>query len=157
MKKWLIIAGFICLLAIAQLLLLYRGFKEAEVTRAEEALATAHEKVNLSSIQSIEYYPGDGGHHVITGKDDDGKNMIIWIQGEEYVEETVPAGKSRKDILSQLSGVDIQRIVPGLMTKPNGEKRPIWDVYYITDDGEGIYEYFDFYTGDTIKKISLSS
>lgn len=157
MKKWLIVIGIICLVTIGQLLLLYRGFKKVEVTRAEEALATAHEKVNLSWVQSVEYYPGDGGHHVIVGKDDDGQHIIIWIQDEKYVKETVSAGKSRKDILSQLPAAEIKRAIPGLMTDLDGKKRAIWDVYYINDEGQRLYEYFDFYTGDKIKTIALSS
>jgi uncharacterized protein YpmB len=154
-KKWFFIVGIVVLIFIWQLLLIYRDFKSAEVAKAEDALAVAKSETNVASVLSVDYYPGDRGHHVITGKNRDGEKVVIWVQDDDVWSERLSDGVSRDDILSQLPEADIKRILPGLITEKNGEKRPIWDVYYTTEDGEAQYVYFDFFTGEQIQSISL--
>lgn len=153
MKKWVVIIGIVSLVVIWQLLLLYKGFKSAEVQEAEQALAVAEAETNLGPVHSVEYYPGDRGHHVITGESRSGDGIIIWVQEGKVWEEQLSDGVSREHIISKLPNAEIRRILPGMITTSNGQKQPIWDVYYISDEGEARYEYFDFFTGESIKTI----
>lgn len=155
MKKWFIIIGIVCLILIWQLLLLYRGFKSAEVEAAEQALAVAETESHLASVRSVDYYPGDEGYHVIIGEDSGGEAIIVWVQGDDVWEEQLSDGVTRKHILAKLPEAEIRRIMPGMITTSEGEKQPIWDVYYVTDEGKVRYAYFDFFTGETIKTIPL--
>lgn len=158
MKKWSIIIGIVCLILIWQLLLLYRGFKANEVEHAEQALTVARAETNLAAVSSVEYYPGDQGYHVITGENNAGEKVLVWVQKDKVWEEPLSEGVSKKQIVSKLPGpAEVKRIIPGMMTAEDGKKQPIWDVYYVTDDGEARYEYFDFYTGESIETITLAS
>lgn len=156
MKKWTIIIGIIFLILILQLSLLYRNFKENEVTHAEQAVDIARSEINFTSIESVEYYPGDDGHHVIIGENSKGEKTIVWVHEDHLWQERLSEGVSRERISSQLSNVQIKRLMPGMLTTDDGEKRPIWDAYYVTAEGEQLYEYFDFFTGESIKKIKLT-
>lgn len=155
MKKWTIIIGIVFLVVTLQLSLLYKGFKENEVAQAEQAVGIARSHINFASIESVEYYPGDQGYHVIIGKNSQDKKMITWVQGNTVWEQPLSEGVSQKHIVSQLPDAEIKRIIPGMMTTDEGEKQPIWDVYYVTDKGDPLYEYFDFLTGESIAKIAL--
>lgn len=158
MNKWIVICGIVCLVVIWQLLLLYKGFKETEVRHAERALAVTEAEYELAAVDTVDYYAGDGGYHVITGEDAAGEEVILWVKDQEVWKALRSEGISIDDIEARIadSAAEMIRIMPGMITTPDDEKQPIWEAYYVTAEGEARYEYFDFYSGKRIRKITLA-
>ncbi|WP_054949679.1 cell wall elongation regulator TseB-like domain-containing protein [Numidum massiliense] len=167
MKRWAIILGIVTLLIVWQLLLVYNNFKGSELDLTNEGLTVAKEKAAVVTAQSVTYYPGDGGYVVINGKQKDGADVIVWVQNGDVWSERLANSVDQKQLRAQLSEAVIKRITPGMMTVPRGqngakgkkdeqgEKRPLWEVYYETATGESYYECFDYKSGKSVKKIEL--
>lgn len=154
MKKWIFPIAIAILAIILPLTLLYKGFKENEVANAEQAVSVARSNIQFSTIESVDYYAGDSGYHVITGENMDGEKVIAWVQEDNVWDHALSDGISRDNIVSQLPNADIKRVVPGMMTTDDGEKLPIWEAYYTIEE-QPFYEYFDFLTGERIQIIAL--
>lgn len=154
MKKWFFLIAIAILAIVLPLSLLYKGFKENEVVNAEQAVSVARSNIQFSTIESVDYYAGDNGYHVIIGKNSDGEEIIVWVQEDNIWEHSLSEAVSREKIVAQLSNANIKRLVPGMMTTDDGEKLPIWEAYYTIEE-QSFYEYFDFFTGERIQKITL--
>lgn len=155
MKKWIILIAIIFIALISASTVIYVNanapFKDAQAY-AEDVART---KADMSMIDEIFLYNGSATFYVVTGKRNDGKDVIVWI----------PENKSDSIIVkNQSDGISKEEAIAMLMKEENPakilgvrlgmeRKLPIWELSYLDDRSKLNYYYIDFESGKWWRKI----
>ncbi|WP_462405343.1 cell wall elongation regulator TseB-like domain-containing protein [Gracilibacillus sp. Marseille-QA3620] len=153
MKK--VIWSIIILLLIGIGLLvqaIYAGDHDKQNAK-EKAVKTATETANLTETADFYLYNGNETWSVVTGVNDEGKKVGVWIPDNKKEESKVLAlseGLSEKEAISLVKNKKkVKKIMAANLGMENGTA--LWEVIYKNNDDLYGYYYLNFKTGDLIR------
>jgi len=154
MKKWIIFLVVFFVVIIGVITKVY--FSAVAPVRAAEkkSVALAKDKVQLSEVQDFHIYNGIETVNVIEGKNNKNEKIIVWIP--EKSKSVIV--KKAKDGISKEEAVKIlmqekqpKKIISVRLGMENN--KPLWEIYYRSENNLINYYYVLFETGEWLKKI----
>ncbi|MBX6396203.1 MAG: DUF5590 domain-containing protein, partial [Alicyclobacillaceae bacterium] len=127
----------------------------------------------LTRIERVDFYSGGPAYYVFTGEDETGRRAYVWVQGDRWIlkryadeglspEQAMEAAKEIQPALVRLI-----HAVPGLTEAgatnpgdppgPSGERRILWELFGVTQNGQYAYVYVDWQTGKVVRSYVLRS
>ncbi len=155
--KWLVIlTGFVLFVLVS--FYVYVRSADSDYRRAENnAIRIAKEQGSLTDISEAISHTWDETVWVVSGKDADGQDWMIFERSNELVRRKVSENMSKKQMLAKFSqehgGTPI-RIIPGWF-----ENQPVWEIRYWNEkskENQSI-DFYSFYDGTMMKTYVLSS
>jgi uncharacterized protein YpmB len=154
--RWaLLIGGFLLFLLVLFVVTVRNA--DADYRRDEaRAVATAKTEAGLKRIGSVSMHVWDETVWVVTGKDAEGVEWIVWERASGLVKEKLEDGLSEKRIrelfASQHPGSDIVRLLPGWF-----DNQPAWEIRYVADPDTGrqSIDFYAFKDGTKLKTYDL--
>ncbi|MEO3947509.1 DUF5590 domain-containing protein [Gorillibacterium sp. CAU 1737] len=156
----------ISLIVIAAVLLLlvlaYRFYLSIQSDIWDEekvAIATAKSQTSLQSVTQVDPFVGDVPMMVVQGTDSEGRNIFVWVSGDqthtEYADNGITKESVRTQTLEQNPGAELMRIVPGVY---NDEYA--WQSFYRVKGEDGkkrlYYSFYRFTDGKLLDRWLLS-
>lgn len=159
MKKALIIALAALVVLLVAAGLYYHAIQRNHYDRIEQVSQLALAHTELAEIGKVERFAGEKVYYVVTGTDDAGHPLIVWVSDDETTVHSAVYGITADDAVALAKrhhgeDVIILRVVPGMLT---GE--PVWEVYYERDEGDGtrrFYDYYRYYDGMKLDTLRLN-
>ncbi|TFE30040.1 DUF5590 domain-containing protein [Cohnella luojiensis] len=157
LARWFIVlTGFFVFVAVS--FFLYVRSADSEYRNSEtNAIRIAKEQGGLTEIDEAVTHTWNETVWVVSGKDADGENWMIFERVDEIVRKKLSENMSEKQMLAKFSeehnGTPI-RIIPGWF---NGG--PVWEIRYWNENSNE-YQSLDFYSfenGSMLKTYVLSS
>ncbi|MEK5027363.1 cell wall elongation regulator TseB-like domain-containing protein [Paenibacillus sp. FSL M7-1046] len=159
-KKWLLLGIALFLLILFGLSQFYAYIMKDQWNERSAAKEVAKTRAGLTEVSKAQKSVWDENsvYWVLTGKNEAGTDLMVWVRftvdgkpagGDNgvYAEE-LAKGTSEKQIrsiiASQLPGIDIKRLLPGVY---NGEYA--WQLFY-KQEGRYYYKFFRFADGTAI-------
>ncbi|WML47718.1 DUF5590 domain-containing protein [Neobacillus sp. PS3-34] len=154
MKKWIGILITVLLIIVGIMGKIYSNAVEPVNAAEKKAIAIAEKKIDFSSVDDFHLYNGLETIYVLEGKDQKGKNIIVWI----------PEKSHKIFVRKAKSGLTKEEAIKSLKEKKNPEKIvavrlgmekniPFWEIYYLSSDHLINYYCVDFKTGEMVKRI----
>ncbi|MEZ7790067.1 cell wall elongation regulator TseB-like domain-containing protein [Niallia circulans] len=154
MKKWIWIIVVVVLIGLAVSINTYVQAMKPVKSAREVAENIAKKEADLKEVDSFQLYNGKEAYYILEGKNDDNKDIIVWINEKSHkVTE-----KLKKDGLTKQEALNI------LLSKQTPEKVnhvclgmydgiPVWEIYSHTDKDSINYYWIDFETGEILLTI----
>ncbi|WP_246145519.1 DUF5590 domain-containing protein [Bacillus rubiinfantis] len=122
--------------------------------KAAEKKAVKLAGSDISKVDDFHIYNGKEQVYVIEGKNQEGKNVIIWIpeKSKNPIVKKAKDGLTKEQAIQKIS----QEKSPAkiLSVRLGMEKNiPLWEIYYRSENKLINYYYMDFETGEWLKKI----
>lgn len=138
-----VLAALIVMLSAAGLY--YRAIQRDHYDRIDQASQLALAQTDLTSIGKVERYAGDEVYYVVSGTDDGGQPLLVWVTDAKTTVQSAVYGITGDEAAERTrkqygDGVHILRVVPGMLAD-----EPVWEVYYERNEGDGIRRYYDYY------------
>ncbi|MBP2241345.1 uncharacterized protein YpmB [Cytobacillus eiseniae] len=154
MKKIIIILVIIIVIVLFSGVIIYQNALKPVKTAEDKAFQRALNETELTVAEDFHLYNGQETYYVVTGKNENGKDIYVWI----------PEKEGSIIVRKQSDGVTEQEAIAKLLEEKNPmeiisvrlgmEKQiPLWEIYYRSDGNLINYYYVDFKTGDWRKKI----
>ncbi|MBA4536112.1 DUF5590 domain-containing protein [Bacillus aquiflavi] len=154
MKKWILIISAIVVIVIGVFFKLYYNAVSPMKKAEETAIIKAKKETKLVSIGDVYTYNGKETSYAVTGKNEKKEDIIVFIpekKGKAIVKKA-SEGISKKEAVNIVkSEKNPKEIISVRMGMENNV--PLWEVYYLGDDGLLNYYYIHFETGEWLKKI----
>lgn len=156
--RWLVVfAGFVVFVLVC--FVLYIRSADADYRRAEtRAIAYAKQQGGLTDIDAVDLHTWEENAWIVTGKDADGEQWMIWVRQSDYVKLKVSENVSKARMIGIFTaahgGEKPIRILPAWF-----QDAPAWEVRYWNDAGVR-HEAIDFYSfkdGSKLKTYELSA
>ena len=154
MKKWIFIGIGVLLLIVVFFINVYVDAMDPLKTAERKAIATAKEKVEISSVQDLQIYNGNETYYILHAKNNKNKDIIVWVpeKGEKVIVRKAADGISQQEAIDRLfQGKDPKEIVSVRLAML--KKRECWEIYYLSHNNLINYYYIDFKTGEWLRKI----
>ncbi|MDI3327303.1 MAG: DUF5590 domain-containing protein [Alicyclobacillaceae bacterium] len=161
-----------CLAVLAACVLWYAH--SATLAARPEVRRTAQALIReglLNRVERVDFYSGGPTFWVFTGTDDTGRRVFVWTQGEVWVyRRAADEGLSAEQAFSiarQASPAMARliRAVPGLTEPgalrpgdppgPGTERRVLWELFGTAEDGNHLYVYVDWTSGEIVRVYLL--
>ncbi|QJD82461.1 cell wall elongation regulator TseB-like domain-containing protein [Cohnella herbarum] len=154
--RWLIVlAGFIVFVLVSAVLFVRSA--DSEYRSAEkQAIRIAKAQGGLAEVDEAVSHTWDETVWVVTGKDSEGTEWMIWERKDELIKKKISENISEQQMLAKFaeehSGTPI-RIIPGWFM--NG---PAWEVRYWNEKSQEhqSLDFFSFQDGKLLKTYVLS-
>ncbi|MFD2612060.1 cell wall elongation regulator TseB-like domain-containing protein [Paenibacillus gansuensis] len=123
-------------------------------TAQQKAVQAAKKGAGITQVDRIDSYVWDEAYYVVTGKNKDGEQLLVWMRedGSRLEWELASHGSNRQQIRNLVEGrspgAAILRIQPGKM-----KGAYVWEVFYKYNDGSGERYFYDFYQWKDAKYI----
>ncbi|WP_245375971.1 cell wall elongation regulator TseB-like domain-containing protein [Paenibacillus eucommiae] len=157
-KRNLIITVFILGTLIFVLSRFYINVQSEYWSEESKAVQTAYAKSALKKASKVEAFYGDKPLQIISGEDENGEQIFVWVAGEEvHVEKAADAASEQqiRDTMKQKDpALELMRVMPGLI-----EGKYVWEVFYKKKEASGTryyYDYYHFHDGSFIDTYRLS-
>jgi len=165
MKKWFVFSFILLIIIIISgSIYVYMNTTKPITNDERKFIELAKEHGDLVEDISIDWFHYIDAYSVITGKDRNGREMIVWInkKNDNVFTEEARKGQSREDIIDmlnngQIDGLSNQDTPKEYIHVKLGmyEESPIWEVTYIDQRDRYTFLYLDFYTGKLFRKYNL--
>lgn len=159
MKKWVIIGLVTFLLFITGLFVYFINEAiQAGSNVDENYINVAIKQTPLVEINKAEHYYGTEHLIILFGKDEAEEEMVVWINEDlsmlrhAWLKESVGKEKIAQLVLANYDVEKEIHIIPGIENDFF-----VWEALYRTKQGEYLYTYFDFFTGELLRSIKLKS
>lgn len=144
MKKWLLIAAAILVIAVGSLLWLYQQIRGDYEELHREARQRAINETALARIDKTDIFAGAATYSILYGTNEEGQRMIVWVSADDIHEELADNGVTAEQItaLAQERHGQIRtvRLTPG-----KWRDTYVWELFYTqVQDGKEHY-YYDYY------------
>ncbi len=152
-KKWII--SILIILVIVCFGGAYKVYYSSmKPMKAAEKKAVKLAGSDISKVDDFHIYNGKEQVYVIEGKNQEGKNVIIWIpeKSKNPIVKKAKDGLTKEQAIQKIS----QEKSPAkiLSVRLGMEKNiPLWEIYYRSENKLINYYYMDFETGEWLKKI----
>ena len=151
-----LVLGTILVLMLIQFF--YQSIQSSQSKEQMEAVLQAKSHSALVSSDLVETYIGEKVYWIVSGKDKDGNNVMVWVSKDEvhsvFVSDGISRTSLKQKILQLDPQADIVRITPGRLKEDY-----IWEVYYKKQENNGkryYYGYYNFADGALIDTYRLS-
>lgn len=159
MKKIVCVIGFLGLTLILVLTnWLYHSVQSKHNKEQQQAINEALAKTELVTVEQVDPFIGEDALMIVYGKDQEGKQLIVWVGKNEIHAEYSLDGISKQQVevkvLKQKPKADLIRIIPGKLKDDY-----IWEAYYKEEEKDGTryyYSYYKFADGQPIDTYKLS-
>ncbi|WP_174733981.1 DUF5590 domain-containing protein [Mesobacillus harenae] len=154
MKKWIIIGSILILFLAGSSVVIYLNATKPVKAAEQKAIETAIEETSLIHAEEFQLYHGDNTYYVVTGTDEANESIIVWIpeQKGDIITRSADEGISRQEAIDILySEKTPQKIIDvrlGVI-----ENRPVWEIYYRSEQNLINYYYVHFDTGERLRII----
>jgi uncharacterized protein YpmB len=145
-------AILILVLMTVALVFFYRTIHDEEWAMRVAAEKTVTETTYMETIDRVETFIGEKEYRIVFGKDSDGREAIVWVDGNtahlEYASSGVTEADVRQKVSEQNPANEIVRVMPGVL---NGTY--LWEVLYNRKEEEGSRYYYGYYRFDNGAEI----
>ncbi|KEZ50686.1 DUF5590 domain-containing protein [Metabacillus indicus] len=150
-------AGILLLIAAAVFMNVYNTAMAQKKDGHTEAIQRAEQETELKKAESAETFNGLEQYIVITGSDDSGKPVYVFV----------PSDKKKKPVLKLVSdGISEKEALEAVRSEQNPQKLisvqlgmegsvPVWEVKYIDDQNRYTYDLVQFTDGEIRKHIAI--
>lgn len=122
----------------------YQSIMNSEWKARNQALHWAYELTDLRQSEQVEFFAFAESYIVVSGKDEEGRDMIVWVGDEIIHQEYTDNGIGRNNIRIAVNEANpnnqIIRITPGKYKNDWA-----WEVHYEREEAGGVRQYYDFY------------
>jgi uncharacterized protein YpmB len=157
MKKKIAVTVIFCVAVFIFVLYRYYNLVQDEHwAEQNKAKQIAIREAGITEVTRVDPYIWDEAYYVVTGKDVDGHNKIVWISEDGKKVDSLLAtdGVSKqqvKDIMKQrVPKAQILRILPGKM-----KDAEVWEVFYTLGERH-YYDFYQFKDGGYVVTYQLS-
>jgi uncharacterized protein YpmB len=169
MKKFVWTGLAVVTVLVSGALFLLRELTYAQMPDLETAAQTALNQSALVRIESAVPYTGGPFCYVLFGQDKLGRAMMVFatkekVLGFEYRDKGLTSEKAEQFARQNSGYTKIQHITPGIidssMKNSFADKAAgkfVWEIYGTNSQGQLVYTYLDFYTGNVIGSFSLKN
>lgn len=161
--KWILIGVIIVVVII---LILYRFLVfvlQDEWSMEDDAVKRAKQETELTEVTKITRSVWDKVYFVIEGKDASEQEVMIWVPEDEtddskihieFMKDGFNKEQIKKVILDQLPGIEIVRLVPGVITPVPGESddQYVWQLFYKEKD-HYYYSFYNYNDGTALPEV----
>ncbi|WP_455661388.1 cell wall elongation regulator TseB-like domain-containing protein [Pradoshia sp.] len=131
---------------------IYAGDHEKQNAK-EKAITAANKTANLTETADFYLYNGNETWYVVTGTDEDGKKVGVWIPENKKEESKVlplSEGLSEKEAINLVKQKKkVKKIVAANLGMEKGTA--LWEIIYKNNDDLYGYYYLNFKSGDLIR------
>lgn len=156
MMNWVkFIAAFLLALSLVIIVIVFYNANKPFSTAQQDAETAALKTGALQSVEHSEIYNGTVSMVTVFGKDDEGNEKAVFIEGKtgEIIDEVamkdgIEAHAAIKTVKAELQVEKILHVTLGLE-----EGHPVWEVAFKGDNGKLNYVYVFFENGEWWKRI----
>lgn len=154
MKKWLFIMGFLIIVVITCITVIYANAIDPLKSAEEKAIEIAMKETPLVEVEEFNLYNGDASFSVLQGKDKNGTKLIVWVpeKAGKLLVKKASAGITRQEAIEIVSSeLDSETIISVKLGMEKGI--PLWEVHTRTNENLLNYYSVEFETGEWLKRI----
>lgn len=157
MKKWIVYG--ITILVVFVIILSVYFINQASFAGEyipERYLEIGRTKTPLVEITAASHYYGTDAYVILFGMDEHDEEMVIWMKDDltflrhAWLKEAIHKEAVDQKVRSEYNVKKKIKITPGVESDIF-----LWEAIYTTDDGEYLYAYYDFFSGDLLRSIKL--
>ncbi len=132
-------------------------YHAADETRREayaQAEKIGTKEAGLTKFDKFYMFNGSESWHVITGTDQSGEEIGVWISQKDGTVHTYPLSKgiSSNQAIAEVSKTKTIKTIQHAMLGMEKEK-PLWEITYLNEKDQLCYSYIDFVSGEWIKNF----
>lgn len=156
MVNWIkFIGAFLLALSLIIIVIVFYNANSPFSDAQQKAEAAALKSGALQSVERTEIYNGSVSMVTVFGKDDEGNEKAVFIEGktgeildEVAMKDGIDAQAAIKAVRAELSAEKILHVVLGLE-----DGQPVWEVAFKGENGKLNYVYVFFENGEWWKRI----
>jgi uncharacterized protein YpmB len=154
-KKWLLIIGVPVLVIAITVGIMYNNAQKPYGKAKATAVQEVKEKAALTEVEEVYLYNGTIVFYAVTGKDENGKNVAVWLAQDgksEPIIKPLDAGVSEKEARAlfkkEAGNVEILSLTLGIE-----KETPVWLFTFENEKGNLNYYYLSFANGKWWRKV----
>ncbi|AKS38645.1 copper amine oxidase [Anoxybacillus gonensis] len=152
-----IIIAFACVL-FAALSLYIHAYSEAVSSKneSEQRAVKQAEKKGIVQVTDVYTYRGNDVYVIVTGKDDEGEQWIVWVteKGKVAVMHRASEGITKQEALSSVKPYRPKTVISVKLGMEKGI--PLWEITYIDEQNRYSFYYVRFEDGAFLKRYHLT-
>ncbi|WP_147515354.1 cell wall elongation regulator TseB-like domain-containing protein [Massilibacterium senegalense] len=157
MKKWTWIIVGIVIVIFGLLTAYYQSIRHDVNSSQKKAVQKAQQEANIERIDTVTYYHGNESYHIVQGRTQDKKNVLVFVpekKGDLFV-VAASKGMTKKEAIEQVKRE--QQVTELVDIRLGMEKNtPLWEIVYTDEEENYNYHYVRFTTGELYKRYTLS-
>jgi uncharacterized protein YpmB len=154
--KWTILALILIFIAIfIYLIVLYHDIQDSKTKGYSQAEQRVLQETDIVQIEETVRYQGDILYHVVTGKNDDGKNLIVFVpesNDEEVVivkqNDILPYDTVKANWENDCVNCELIHIVPAII-----KNDALWEITYYDESDRYVIGYVSIFDGSTYEEF----
>ncbi|OKL37964.1 DUF5590 domain-containing protein [Domibacillus mangrovi] len=154
-KKWLLIIGIPIFVVALTIGIMYNNAQKPYEKEKATAVQVVKEKAALTELEEVYLYKSTNVFYTATGKDENGKNVAVWIAKDgksEPIIKPIAAGVTEKEARAlfkkEAGNVEILSLTLGMENET-----PVWLFTFENKNGNLNYYYLSFANGKWWRKI----
>lgn len=154
-KKWLLIIGIPILVVALTIVIMYNNAQKPYEKEKATAVQEMKEKAAFIELEEVYLYKSTNVYYAATGKDENGKNVAVWIAQDgksEPIIKPLAAGVTEKEARAlfkkEAGNVEILSLTLGME-----KETPVWLFTFENENGNLNYYYLSFTNGKWWRKI----
>ncbi|MGG3450006.1 DUF5590 domain-containing protein [Domibacillus aminovorans] len=154
-KKWLLIIGVPILVVALIIGIMYNNAQKPYEKEKATAVQEVKEKAALTEVEEVYLYKSTDVFYAATGKDENGKNVAVWIAQDGKSEpiikplDTGVTEKEARNLFKKEAGnAEILSLTLGIE-----KETPVWLFTFENEKGNLNYYYLSFTNGKWWRKI----